>query len=52
VAKLQTEGVKGAVGLRMRQKKIQHECRVLHSTTNVDCCLPVVRRDELEQPLV
>ena len=49
---LQAEGVKGAVGLRMRQKKMQHECRVLHSITNADCCLSVVRRNELERPPV
>ena len=52
MAKLQAKDVKGAVRLRMRQTKMQHECRVLHSITNVDCCLSVVRRNEPEQPLV
>ena len=52
VGGLRAKDVKGAVGLRMRQKKMQHECRVLHSITNVDCCLSVVRRNELEQPMV
>ena len=50
MAKLQAKDVKGAVRLRMRQKKMQHECRVLHSIANIDCCLFVVRRHELGQP--
>ena len=49
---LQAEDVKGAVGLRMRRKKMQHECHVFQLIANVDCCLSVVRRNELEQPMV
>ena len=52
MAKLQTKDAKGAVGRRMRQKKMQRDCRVLHSIANIDCCLSVVRRNEPEQPLV
>ena len=46
MAKLQTESVKGAVGLRMRQKKIQRECHVFQLIAGIDCCLSVVRRNE------
>ena len=52
MAKLQTKDVKGAVGLRMRQEKMQRECHVFHLIANIDCCLSVVRRNEPEQPLV
>ena len=52
MAELRAKDVKGVVGLRMRQKKMQRECRVLHSVTGIDCCLSVVRRNEPEQPLV
>ena len=50
MAIMQAKDVKGAVGLRMRQKKMQHECRVLHSITSIDCCLSAVRRNERGQP--
>ena len=52
MAKLQTKDAKGAVGRRMRQKKMQRECHVFHLIANIDCCLSVVRRNEPEQPLV
>ena len=52
MVELQAEGVKGAFGLRMRQKEMQRDCRVLHSIANIDCCLFVVRRYELERPPV
>ena len=52
MAKLQTKDAKGTVGRRMRQKKMQRDCRVLHSIANIDCCLFVVRRYELERPPV
>ena len=51
MAKLQAKDVKGAVGRRMRQKKMQRECHVFHLIANIDCCLSVVRRNEPEQPL-
>ena len=46
MAELRAKGVKGAVGLRMRQKKMQHECHVFQLITGIDCCLSVVRRNE------
>ena len=52
MAKLQTKDAKEAVGRRMRQKKMQHECHVFQLIANVDCCLSVVRRNELGQRLV
>ena len=46
MAKLQAKDVKGAVGLRMRQKKMQRECHVFQLIAGIDCCLSVVRRNE------
>jgi len=50
MAKLQAKDVKGAVGLRMRQKKMQHECHMFQLIAGIDCCLSVVRRNERGQP--
>ena len=50
MAKLQTKDAKGAVGLRMRQKKMQHDCHVFQLIAGIDCCLSVVCRNEREQP--
>ena len=52
MAKLQAKDVKGAVGLRMRQKKMQRERHVFQLIAGIDCRLSVVRRNEPEQPLV
>ena len=52
MVELRAKDVKGAVGLRMRQKKMQRECHVFQPIARIDCCLSVVRRNEPEQPLV
>ena len=50
VAKLQAKDAKGAVGRRMRQKKMQRDCHVFQLIAGIDCCLSAVRRNEREQP--
>ena len=52
MVELRAKDVKGAVGLRMRQKKMQRECHVFQLIARIDCCLSVVRRNEPEQPPV
>ena len=47
---LRAKDVKEAVGLRMRQEKMQRECHVFHLIANIDCCLSAVRRNERGQP--
>ena len=49
---LRAKDVKGAVGLRMRQKTMQRECHVFQLIAGIGCCLSAVRRDELGQPPV
>ena len=46
MVELRAKDVKGAVGLRMRQKKMQRDCRVFQLIAGIDCCLSVVRRNE------
>ena len=52
MVELRAKDVKGAVGLRMRQKEMQRGCHVFQLIARIDCCLSVVRRNELERPPV